>query len=52
MNRVLVDCHLPFGVHVHYDDGQQEPVEAETLEDVRKFFAHAIKKHFGASVEV
>ena len=52
MRRVLVDCHKPFGVHVHYDGGPQEPVEAETLEDVRKFFTHAIEKHFGESVEV
>ncbi len=52
MRRVLIDCHQPFGVHVHFDDGPQVPVEAETLEDVRKVFARAIQKHFGASVEV
>ncbi len=52
MRRVLVDCHQPFGVHVHFDDGPQEPVEAKTLEGVREFFANAIEKHFGASVEV
>jgi hypothetical protein len=52
MRRVLVDCHEPFGVHVHFDDGPQESVEAETLDDVRDFFAAAIKKHFGVDVEV
>jgi len=52
MRRVLVDCHHPFGVHVHYDDGEHELVEAETLEDVREFFARAIENHFGARVEI
>ncbi len=50
--RVLVDCHHPYGVHVHYDDGPQESVTAKTLDDVREFFTAAIKKHFGANVEV
>ncbi len=52
MHRVLVDCHRPFGVHVHYDDGPQESVTAKTLDEVRDFFTAAIKKHFGADVEV
>jgi hypothetical protein len=52
LHRVLVDCHEPFGVHVHYDDGPQIAVEARTLDDVREFFAAAIKKHFNEDVEV
>jgi len=52
LHRVLVDCHKPFGVHVHFDDGKQEPVEVRTLDEVREFFSNAIKKHFGADVEV
>jgi len=52
LRRVLVDCHEPFGVHVHFDEGPQEAVKAETLDDVRQVFAAAIKKHFGADVEV
>ncbi len=52
MHRVLVDCHEPFGVHVHFDNGPQESVTAKTLDDVRKIFSAAIKKHFAADVEV
>lgn len=52
LHRVLIDCHEPFGVHVHFDEGPQQTVSAETLDDVREFFAAAIKKHFGADVEV
>jgi hypothetical protein len=52
MHRVLVDCHEPFGVHVHYDDGPHQPVECETLDDVREIFAAAIKKHFNEDLEV
>ena len=52
MRRVLIDCHEPFGVHVHFDDGPQESIQAETLDDVRIYFSRAIKRHFGADVEV
>ncbi len=52
LRRVLIDCHEPFGVHIHFDDGAQISVKAETLEDVREVFAAAIKKHFGVKVEV
>ncbi len=52
MRRVLIHCYEPFDVHVHFDDGPQQSVEARTLDEVREFFAAAIKKHFGAEVEV
>lgn len=52
LRRVLVDCHQPYGVHVHFDEGPQESVKAETLDDVRKFFSDAIRKRFGLDVEV
>ncbi len=52
MHRILVDCHKPFGVHVHFDDGLQVLVKAETLDDVRSFFGEAILQHFGAKLEI
>lgn len=52
MKRVLIDCHRPFGVHIHLDDGPQELLAAQTLDDVREFFSAAIKSHFGEDVEV
>lgn len=50
--RVLVDCHPPLGAHVHFDEGPQQPIEAETLDEVRNFFVAAIKKRFDVDVEV
>lgn len=52
MKRVLIDCHQPFGVHVHFDSGPQESVRAQTLNDVREFFRNAIEAHFGEQIEV
>lgn len=49
--RVLVDCHKPFGVHVHFDDGPQIRLGVQTVDEAREAFAAAIKKHFGADVE-
>ena len=52
MRRVLIDCHEPFGVHMDFDEGPHELIEAETLDDVKEIFTAAIKRHFGADVEV
>lgn len=50
--RVLVDCHSPFGTHLHFDSGPRQAVAAETLAEVRDIFAAAIKNHFGLDVEL
>lgn len=52
MRRVLIDCHEPFGVHMHFDDGPHQLMNAETLNDVREIFTAAIKKRFGVDVEI
>jgi hypothetical protein len=44
---ILVDCHKPFGLHIHIDNGDRASFESETLEEAFAFFQQKIKSHFG-----
>jgi len=52
MNRVLMDNHKPIGLHIHYNDGEQVPVQATNILEAQDIFFAAIKLHFGAEIEV
>lgn len=50
--RILVDCHEPFGIHLHIDQQPHLPFEAKTLDDASGFFMEKVVEHFGAIKEI
>ncbi len=45
--RVLMDSHIPVGLHFHLDSGPQVSVEVKTLEEALTFFEQKVIEHFG-----
>lgn len=51
--RVLFDCHVPKGPHVHVDDDPDgELIEWTTLDEVYELFFERVRQRFGDFEEV
>ena len=46
-HRVLMDSHVPLGLHYLLDAGPQISVELNTLEEALAFFEQKVIEHFG-----
>ena len=49
-DRVLVDCHEPYGIHIHINQEPRLSFEAKSIEDARSFFFDSVSKHFGLEI--
>ena len=49
-DRILVDCHEPFGIHVHVNDQPRLSFEARSISEARSFFFEAVQSHFGIGI--